>query len=74
MKLSELTHRYFNFFVTPMKRWFPQPVTFYRPDNKEGWFAKREKPLGYWLGHVVGYLVIIVVVVLVQWGLTRTVL
>ncbi len=56
--MFEWTHKYFNFFVTPMKKWFPQPVTFYRPDNNEGLFAKRTKPLGYWLGHVVGYAVL----------------
>ena len=59
MTFIELTHRYFNFFVEPMKRWFPTPVYFWRPDNKDSWWAWREKPLGYWLGHVVGYLVII---------------
>ena len=53
--IIEFTHRYFDFFVEPMKRWFPRQVVFWRPDNQDGFFAKRSKPLGYWLGHVVGY-------------------
>ena len=59
--IYELTHIYFDFFVEPMKKWFPQQVTFWRPDNQEGMFAERSKPLGYWLGHVVGYAVIVII-------------
>jgi hypothetical protein len=59
--IYELTHIYFDFFVEPMKKWFPQQVTFWRPDNQEGLFAERSKPLGYWLGHVAGYAVIVII-------------
>ena len=54
----EFFHAFVDLFVEPLKKIFPQPVTFYRPDNKDGLFARREKPLGYWLGHVVAWVVL----------------
>jgi len=68
---AELAHRYFDFFVEPMKRWFPRQVVFWRPDNREGLFTKRSKPLGYWLGHVAGYLLILCVVGLILYFSTK---
>ena len=53
--LAEFGHAYVDMFVRPLKILFPKEVWFYRPDNKEGWFAYREQPLGYWVGHVIGY-------------------
>ena len=50
--LKEIPHAFVDFFVRPLKIWFPQPVTFWRPDNDLG-FVKDTKPLGYWLGHIV---------------------
>ena len=49
-----ITHWWINLFVEPMKRWLPWEVWFWRPDNNHGLFHLDKKPLGYWLGHVVG--------------------
>ena len=59
MNYDRITHRYVDLFVEPLKKVFPQPVEFYRPDNKEGLFAKRTQPLGYWLGHVAAWITLI---------------
>lgn len=55
---SRWDHRYVDFFVEPLKKLLPWPVWFYRPDNKEGFLARREKPLGYWVGHIVAYVIL----------------
>lgn len=58
-------HRYVNFFVEPLEKLFPWSVTFYRPDNKEGLFARRRLPLGYWLGHLIAYVLPALILVIV---------
>jgi len=61
--LSNLFHKilgpYVNLFVEPLKKLLPYPVWFYRTDNKEGFLAWRERPLGYWVGHVVAYALLV---------------
>lgn len=54
----EVTHAYFDIFVEMLKGPLPWPVSFFRPDNKDGFFALRKKPLAYWVGHVIGYIVL----------------
>ena len=61
--ISEFFHAFVDMFVRPLKIWFPQEFSFWRPDwdrttGDFTLFYKDEKPLGYWLGHVIAYLII----------------
>ena len=54
----EFTDAYFDIFVERLKVPLPWRVPFFRSDNKEGLFTLRWKPLGYWIGHLVGYIIL----------------
>ena len=51
--LVELSDAIVDLFVEPLKAGFPFLLPFGRPDNRVFW-KRVNKPLGYYLGHLVG--------------------
>lgn len=49
----ELTDAFIDLFAEPLKVLLPWPIAFWRPDNNAGWLWT-EKPIGYWLAHLIG--------------------
>jgi len=66
---AELWHALVDVFVRPLKVLFPKEVEFWRPDNYYPYIVKDTKPFGYWLGHILFYIWILVLII---YGLEHT--
>lgn len=61
--IVEFFHAFVDLFVRPLKILFPQEYEWWRPDNRPPYVVRDIRPLGYWLGHILAYLIVIAVVI-----------
>lgn len=67
--LAEFGHASVDLWVRPAKVLFPQLIEWWRWDKGRG-FIRDVKPAGYWIGHIVAYVLLLISII---WAVSNAV-